>query len=99
MGMFWELGLTSCRCRGSGSFGLETKSNDYLGIRAELGLTSCRCRGSGSFGLETKSNDYLGIRAELCFGGMFQLVKGVGLGRSGWSLEKRILEIVCWLYI
>jgi hypothetical protein len=70
-----------------------------MGMFWELGLTSCRCRGSGSFGLETKSNDYLGIRAELCFGGMFQLVKGVGLGRSGWSLEKRILEIVCWLYI
>jgi hypothetical protein len=65
----------------------------------ELGLTSCGCRGSGSFGLETKSNGYLEMGAELFFGGMFQVVEGVGLGRSGWSLEKRILEIVCWVYI
>jgi hypothetical protein len=37
--------------------------------------------------------------AELCFDGMLQIVEGVGLGRSGWSLEKWILEIVCGLDI
>lgn len=48
----------------------------------ELGLTSCGYRGSGSFGFETKSNVYHEMGAELCFDGMFEVVEGVGLGRS-----------------